>query len=489
MNNYFYLYKEIKTNINYFNKISKKCKSLSKVNNSCFNNFIKKLFYFSTSNFNKSLNALDDLHVINRHAKIIKNIKLIKKNLQLKLNQNQQLNKIFIKLNKKIKILKTRFLKNEAFLLLNSMYFESWRQNKIRRIQSVNSSNFMSSQRIFFHCIENKFEKSFLKLNQWQHLEGEQSFTCFEVWKVLVNQFIEQGSLEEKKTGEKLKIALELGSSISGKLVFSDDMCIKIKEVYKKELKNNLLENPISISFFINQLVDEIVQTIDQLKPGDSLPLILGNSSHAILSQITCDTENEYSYKIFNTGDYVEFEHSVTTFWSKRTGKAKDKALPVIYEKLEKKVFTSHFIDQLINLYFQKGDDALKALYAIPKKTFFPKSTPSSNKGSLYNLQKYATCSFSCVEAFIKNFLSKEDFKKLKQLKISMSLENQNQLIHQLQDKLKEKGWQKIVNGKPRLDPLDAEFSEQHRQACDLLKIAIDSLNLGRFYSISEFSV
>ncbi len=175
----------------------------------------------------------------------------------------------------------------------------------------------------------------------------------------------------------------------------------------------------------INDVTWTIITTIKNLKEGEKLPLSLGVIDHAILVEIerlpSSQEQDEpfFCLSIFNTGGGIEnhFRLEKLTF-------------PLKFENVPLKALNYHFISQLVQICLKSYN--ISSFYKCFEKeleiAFSVKKT--MREGSLYPLQKYGTCTFTTVKAWIDGQLTEIQKKEIEKVMLKMATEKQEEVVN-----------------------------------------------------------
>ncbi len=312
-------------------------------------------------------------------------------------------------------------------------------------------------QKEFFHLMGNYFEPTINKEVNVDSLNGNQNHNSLESWKNIMHLFIDQAKNQvDKEAGDKIlkiiekTIPVELKTSYlrSWKHTpdfFSDSLEIEYyKDLIKLEEKTLTNENfqnkyllnyqsivPFSIA--VNEVAWDHVDIINQLTEGECALFTFGSKTHSVAIEITCRQkptryfQGNYIYKIFNTGTKCEEYHNVDL--------SEKFSFPLIYEEIPSTAFSYQFFLKLLDLKFESF--SMEYFYKYHKEHF--NACEKTNEWeSPYLIQKFGTCTYSAIEAWIEYKLTKEQKELLRKVKIEFSMSKQWKLIRILKEATKE---------------------------------------------------
>lgn len=187
--------------------------------------------------------------------------------------------------------------------------------------------------------------------------------------------------------------------------------------------KYKLSKQSIIPSFvIINEIVWDILSSINEMKVKEENILLLGTSVHCVVVQLICrerassTNEGKYDYQIINTGEGVYVYHV-------SDGK---KAYPVVYEDLPKKSITYSFIEKLLTICLKS--DNIDEFYDLHKQ-HLPEDKKNQRKAPMYNLQIQETCVYKSIEETLHCKLDEAKFHELENTKIKIATNKLEQAI------------------------------------------------------------
>lgn len=301
------------------------------------------------------------------------------------------------------------------------------------------------AQKEYFHLLGDHFNHAELRGIKVEEYNGSNDIHSYESWSQVLRLMINEGSLGEKEIGERLLKIIQ--NSISHALKFSyvgfvpqmmrlqnneleleyfEDLSIAAKARDFHDFHNKYsLDNFCSIprNVLINEIVWDILDTIGSLQADQHAIFPMGTYDHAILVQVTClvpaseSCRGNYQYIIFNTGNGVDRHHKLD--------RLKKHAYPLVFTDLPREAFSYSFFATLVSLAYTSVN--INLFYKLHNEVFIERfgGKKEMSQGKLYFLQKWGTCSYAAVEAWIESFLTAEQSDSFKLYKIKMAVGKQ----------------------------------------------------------------
>lgn len=178
----------------------------------------------------------------------------------------------------------------------------------------------------------------------------------------------------------------------------------------------------------INNLTWDALEKINKLGSGELTVLALGTIDHSIALEIKClEAPNRrspgiYQCSIYNTGSgasnhcITKDEHSIF-------------AKPLTINNLNREAFTYSYMSELITCLLDSKD--VDRFYRIHDEHLvnIAKGEVTHDNGKWYPLQKFGTCSYNSIEAWLQNYLDLEDIQKMNTIKFSLAISKQQKII------------------------------------------------------------
>lgn len=361
---------------------------------------------------------------------------------------NTWANKNILELNKQIDALKKIAEANIKLPFKIGQDRENF-SNKVKlALKLVNKTKVHYVEKEFFHLLSHHLPN--LYPVQKTPYEGSYKVCSLRSWKAILKDHIKAGNSDEQSLAilSQIKKSIPIALKITfAKRFFTkkNEMALEIeyfKNLSKYMQPNSTPEdlelflqkyelskaNKIPLFVIINEIVWDILLSINELKENEENLFLLGTRSHCVAVQIYCKQsasaagEGKYVYKIINTGCGAAAHHE---FFNKSEGKM----YPVIFEDVTKTGFTYSFIAKLIKLSILS--DNIDDFYALHDDYLVAqaKGIKVKNKGPAYDRQKDNTCTYRCVEEVIHSKMSEEKFKQLIKSKIRVSTTKFSQAI------------------------------------------------------------
>jgi hypothetical protein len=454
----------------------------------------KKKFNQSLENIIKLLNqdaSYQDLtngwHIAHRivqfqklHAKI--------KNIRAKLSQfpahfylNKKIPKTVLwPLNKRVVEL-TQYLESMGRLPFDKGSVRDQFYQKVeKRLKIEDPQKTKYAEKEFFHFLGNSLTTRQLDEIDTKSYIGNLEIYSLVSWQKVICEFIEQGDSVEKLIGENLLTILQQATPIALKISYagklpqiikensfskndyfkdferlcqSQDLLPSLSNDYENDFMNKYTLNDskgnIPKNVLINEIAWDILESIDQMKQFDVRIFTLGTNDHSVIVQVRClkaptlQYNGKYVYTIFNTGTGTKEFHLI-----KEEG-GETIARPLMFFNLGRKSFSYFFIAELVRLSLQES--TVDEFYRLHDRVLVDRAGGKKmlDKGSWYQTQKWGTCTYSAVEAWINSYLNAQQRNHLKFIKVKMSIRQQQKIVQILRKEAFGMSWQ-VVNRKNR---------------------------------------
>ncbi len=205
-----------------------------------------------------------------------------------------------------------------------------------------------------------------------------------------------------------------------------------------------------------NEIAWDMVELIDQMQEGESRLFLLGSKTHTVTVRISCfelptyvEPAGLYCYEIFNTGNGVNAFHHVDP--------SGDRACPLVFNNVPKKVLAYPFFAQLIRHIFV--GELMEPFYALHDEVLVKEGQALKlKKGNVwYMLQKQGNgiCSYASVEAWVQSYFNEDQLKHLEIVKTKLSTHKQEQVVRVLEREFKEESsWQIIGKARKKVEEI-----------------------------------
>ncbi len=351
-------------------------------------------------------------------------------------------------------------------------------------------------QKEFFHLMANYFDKDIETNIDIATLSGSEEIYSFESWKSIIQEFLERSTMQvDKEIGLKILHSLEKAIPLSLKenylvsllkknfqndyfeieyykdlIQLNQDHVLTEESFSNKYILDAFLKVPLNVA--INEIIWDIHDTIHRLNPGESHPLTFGTKTHCIVVEITChekanDTSaGNYTFTIINTGGGVRSHHQLDL--------SRDYAYPLSYVNIPESAFSYSFFWKLKDISFNSSK--IDEFYQFNDMYFTDdvKAGKMIDQNPIYQLQKFGTCTYSSIEAWIESKMSLDQKELLRNIKVEVSLSKHSQLIQTLTDQSKESVEWKVVERKRKRE------NEGYIDKSKFLKISQFLYDLGK---------
>lgn len=401
-------------------------------------------------------------------------------------------------------VLKTMFFSSRRLPISEGVERNHYLQKIRDRLHIKDPNDVKYAEKEYFHLLGNQ-----LKLNQWKRAqvvtyEGSKEIYSLSSWQDVLRLMVQNGAKNStRQVCQNLLDVLDKVESIFLKVSFaykmlsnperkseaeleSDyikqyDRCYNVQDPYtptteRKEEFDWLFQLSskchVPQETIINELVWDILETIDGLKAGEYTLIPLGTANHAILVKLDCvapaaaNFEGEYDYTIFNTGDGVGHWHTIDP--------AKTSALPFMIQKLPKVAFSYTFFAHLLKIAFT--DKTATGFYTAHRTylQYLSKGFDVNKVGKFYPLQKLGTCCYSSLEVWIHSHFSRAEIQELDRIKAEYAVAKQERAVHLLSTN--PQTMQKSLSCKKRKVVKDPDGQPQAKK----LKESVSLLEMGK---------
>lgn len=323
-------------------------------------------------------------------------------------------------------------------------------------LQMKNITKIIEVQREYFHLMGNYFDKSIESEIDVDEYDGNLEVYSLESWDKIIKLFIEKGTPVEKEIGNKIVDAIQKALLLAVKTSFAYNLpqfkkptdeqqeltyfndLMDLEETLvsgevRKITQTQFLEKyelaktcSLPKDIIMNEMAWDMVNSITSLQKGELRLFALGTCTHSIAVQVTCinpadsSSPGNYEYCIFNTGSGVNTHHELDA--------KRESAYPLTYHQLPLAAFSYKFCLDLLNLTVE--GQRVDQFYNIHDVVFTQYGgIKVKNAGALYILQKFGTCSYSAIEAWIDSFLTLSQKKFLEFIKVQLSTSKQEGVV------------------------------------------------------------
>lgn len=363
-------------------------------------------------------------------------------------------------------------------------------------------------EREFVHLLANHFDDSSVKQINIESYTGSSEIYGVISWSEVLTQFIEKGDQSEKRIGNYLLAILHETEALALKMSYADDLLqtrladdhaeevnyykdlvkfFRGQEVFPSSmdiqdqflLNHNLKKrDSVPANVLFNEIAWDIVESITNLKSGESRIVQLGTKDHSIVVQVRClqvpstdFPEGKYEYQIINTGSCVRTFHKVT--------KGKDGneiGYPLIFKQVPKSAFTYSFFAEAVRLSLQV--DSVPAFYQLHHYHFVAQARGRRTLDSSwsYPLQKHGTCVYAALEAWIDSHLTPQQCKHLEIIKTEMAIAKQEEVVQFFEAQDEITSWVDIVKGNATAHPASITHSKKLEESMVLLQSGVQYL-------------
>jgi hypothetical protein len=361
----------------------------------------------------------------------------------------------------------------------------------------------------FFHLLAHSLDKKKLKQINTKTYEGNWPIYSLMSWSQVLYEFIKEGDSRESVIGQSLLNMLSTALPIVIKHSYAHRLPqIRIQDpaaeiAYYKDLielsksrekiyqsstvfqdeffqKYSLGQQPSSIptNVLITEIARDIKLLIEEMSEGKSLIFPLGTHDHTVAVQVTClrlpsplYPKGNYRYKIFNTGEGIAVFHCM----EKKNGE--QKVRPLIFRDVSQMAFSYSFIYELVRLSLQQS--TVKEFYQLHDQVLVHQAGGKKDRdnGGWHSIQKYGTCSYSAIEAWIDSYLTEKQIKHLELIKAKMSTHKQKKVVQILKQVVKAAAkWKIVQKGKYKVHFIFEEKNKKLNESLVLLRLGQEYL-------------
>ena len=357
--------------------------------------------------------------------------------------------------------LKQEFFKIRRLPLFEGLERRKYYVKRVSKLQLKDSAKIGAAEEEYFHLMGNHIARNQLKDINLGMYEGSYEISSLSSWVEVLRLFVEKGDPNAKCIGNKVLDILNKSKSLFLKLTFAYKILVRQERRYEALLEKQYIEDfdqayntndrqasavskitdfleeynlsnhtIIPKEVIISEIVWDVLESINVLKPGEPYIIALGTKYHAILVQITCKVPGTplnkgcYEYKIFNTGEDCENWHLLSL--------DKTMAYPLSYQNIPKSAFTYTFFSELYNIYF--FDDSVWKFYTTQDKLLVSQNggLRVAMIGMPYARQNLGTCSYASLEAYVNSFFTEPQIQQLEFTKAKMAVSKQEKVVNLL---------------------------------------------------------
>lgn len=370
-------------------------------------------------------------------------------------------NRILPSLSQRIEEIKQSLFHNQKLPFSKGINRNKFYQGIQRNLQLQNSTGISYVETEYVHLVGNHLTDEEIKPIDIACYEGSFEIYSLSSWMHVLSLFKAKGNISEQIVCMKLIDRLKNAKSLFLKTTYAPKVFHNAPVQNQKELEKAYiaeiekaydpkasqtalsvakyellckynLDKPISIpkSVLYNEIIWEILESIDKLNEGNSTIFALGVKDHCIMIELLChkkgilgEKEN-YEYKIFNTGYGAVTYHTLN--------EEKTRAYPLTFQKLPKGAFNYAFFSELAQLAVS-GED-IHQFYQHHESFLVDNAggKKMTAHGKLYPIQKLGTCCYTAMEAWIRSYFTDPQIHHLESVKIQMSTEKQEKVIKML---------------------------------------------------------
>lgn len=171
-------------------------------------------------------------------------------------------------------------------------------------------------------------------------------------------------------------------------------------------------------------ILRDMQHDISHLQEGKQLLYPMGSSNHLVLCKIKRETSEQFSFTLYNPGDYVEEFHKTRIT---EDGTVFAQAYRLSNLPLEA-VNHPGFLSMLLNLSIHSEDmvEFYKTVQEHLVHAYKGKIVPSTK---WFKLPNQGICSVACWDLFLQDELPREDYKQFKMHKTSMAVQKLSHVI------------------------------------------------------------
>ncbi|WP_068469469.1 hypothetical protein [Candidatus Protochlamydia phocaeensis] len=343
-------------------------------------------------------------------------------------------------------------------------------------------------QKELFHWLGEHVSENRLKGLNVKNYEGSCAFYSYSSYCKLVEILLQSAKKERKEDQVKLLDMLKIGRQIALKFFFAEIMIrnqsdeeeyryykalaaldkaaqdgtlAKEERVFNETYKLEF-DCRVPYEVIINDICHDLLKLIDGIQPGQKRIFNMGIDGHSLLIEIVRllpsqdFPEGEYQYSIYNTGLGISYHVS-------READGKTWVKPCTIKKLTRSAFTYDFIDRLVGCLLSR--DSAYNFYCLHHYALVGEANGylDLNGGPEYQAQKFGTCSYAAVDAWIDLQLTDSERLEKELIKSSLSIKKQTHVIKQLEEETKKSNWKTVkrVYNKTRYVPTTESMAKQ----------------------------
>lgn len=342
-------------------------------------------------------------------------------------------------------------------------------------LQVETTNKIQAIEKEYFHFLGDQFDKRDIENINQHFYDANFEIYSLESWVEVLNSFIAELDPAERAIPQVLLSVIQKAIPLSLKTSFAFQIG-QLCNHYDKELELNYFRDLVRSSMpassssrdaltpahflrryelakscyiperaLINEMAWDMLEDIRAMKKNEFKLFSLGTLTHRVAIQVSCiepGSESEpgrYQYKIFNTGWGADKFHQLDD--------TQKYAYPLVFNQLSLQAFSYSFLEELLRLLLER--DNIDAFYHLHDNALVDKAGGKKEKqeGMLYFLQKYGTCSYASVKAWIDSCLNESQRKRLEIVKTKISMRKQERVIQVLQNEASSANW-RIKKGK-----------------------------------------
>jgi hypothetical protein len=411
---------------------------------------------------------------------------------------NKIRNRILPPLSMRIESIKQFLFEKQRLPLSTGLKRDAYYQEIQGALQLQNPGEISKVETEYVHLVGNHLNAEEIKPIDIKIYEGSYPIYSLSSWMHVLSLFHKQGNASEQITSMKLINILKRAESLILKTSYalthlsyaSAENQADLEKAYlthiekaydpnifpaslaiaKGEFFNKYnLDSPFAIPkrVIYNEIVWEILESIDKIEEGQPLVFDLGTKEHCLIIEVACYRRNlfeetkNYEYKIFNTGYGLLEHHNVN--------EAKTMAYPLVFRDVPKTALNYPFFSELVQLALY--EDSINKFYRHHETFLVDKAggTQMRSMGKLYPIQKLGICCYSAMEAWICSYFNESEIKRLETVKIKMSTQKQEKVIEILTSGQKKGAASK--KRKATQDPPNAPPAKKLKDSKQLLEL------------------
>lgn len=166
--------------------------------------------------------------------------------------------------------------------------------------------------------------------------------------------------------------------------------------------------------------IDEIMESIQTLAEGKSLILPGGCQKHAVLYVITKEQDERYRFTIINTGFGLRKADIMVDETGQMEMPPNGRMNDCSYNKLKKETLSQEFIQRLMIKKYDEKD--MQEVNRFIEETLYNPNERNWQLGRMHKQQSNGTCTMSCLLAYLRNALGKEEYQQFKKWMIAHAI-------------------------------------------------------------------